>query len=665
MADACEQQQMYRGNQGGSARMESCSSMAVEDGRSERRMGSYSAWLWKVKSDSARSKLFASTTKRYFTIDFDREIFFYSHAADQKKISQPIHFRDIICVDQLPPPARSLMRRSLKCVAVTRSSKRHDHRFMLRTRNRVFELHCPSDDEISRWVSALNDAMAAVNSKRQHNPNEVRVTVLDAVAEETTSRISPPMKNSPQRTTPKAKGPSIGCSKMTPPSAASASQSVEFSLSGCSPKSNALHFAKLANTPEWGVASPEAVQITAPAKEKADAVQIATPPKEAATSSERHEIQTTAQPKEESASSEQSKENPHTRRALQELDDDCSDLEKPSVPVEENAEVPATGECLVEENVTIANDGAPSNSKEAPSSRQEVCDVTCKADAAADATEIGTEKEQLQDEAPAITNAAPSVRSDDESWTSSVELVQPRVDVEQLQDEAPAITNAVPSVRSDDQSRTGSMEPKQPRVDVEIDADASVESACAEAKQQANNTELDVQGPPPCVEAQKASVEQESPRVDAGGEPAKHCFDESKLQAIPTYVVHCWLRKPINTTLYLQWGSNGGLALVMLTKITQTHGLFWEMIAHRQVPTSSVYCSMRLRSLTQLAIWQASQHRAKLSGASLVCRSFQSRNFVMDTKLVSWLRAQIANSRGGTSTLSSTLPTQKVLRITC
>merc|ERR1719284_373030 len=69
--------------------------------------GSYSAWMRKAKSDQAKAKWLCSSTKRYFTIDFDTQIFFYARAEGAKKISHPIRFKEITGAEQMPTSARA------------------------------------------------------------------------------------------------------------------------------------------------------------------------------------------------------------------------------------------------------------------------------------------------------------------------------------------------------------------------------------------------------------------------------------------------------------------------------------------------------------------------------------------------------------------------------
>ena len=56
--------------------------------------GTYSSWLTKVKGEGARARWYSSTTKRYFTIDFNTQLFFYAQNESQKTVSHPIRFKE-------------------------------------------------------------------------------------------------------------------------------------------------------------------------------------------------------------------------------------------------------------------------------------------------------------------------------------------------------------------------------------------------------------------------------------------------------------------------------------------------------------------------------------------------------------------------------------------
>ncbi|CAE7576807.1 unnamed protein product, partial [Symbiodinium pilosum] len=128
--------------------------------------GCYSAWLIKAKNDAARMKVLQSTTTRYFTIDFDAQIFYYSHSIAQKKVSQPIHFRDFLGAERLPLPAKSRRGKSLS------------FGFTLKTADRNFELYTTNAADAAQWTSALNAAMEA--GKKPKESHELGVLKVEA-----------------------------------------------------------------------------------------------------------------------------------------------------------------------------------------------------------------------------------------------------------------------------------------------------------------------------------------------------------------------------------------------------------------------------------------------------------------------------------------------------
>lgn len=108
--------------------------------------GCHSGWLAKAKSTDARAKWFSSSTRRFFTIDYDSQILFYSRSESDKKVSQHIGFRDIIGACPLP------------------ESGSNAFGFVLRTRNRDYELFAESEWDVASWVAGLNRARDSVDS---------------------------------------------------------------------------------------------------------------------------------------------------------------------------------------------------------------------------------------------------------------------------------------------------------------------------------------------------------------------------------------------------------------------------------------------------------------------------------------------------------------------
>lgn len=108
--------------------------------------GSHSGWLAKAKSNDARAKWFSSSTRRFFTINYDSQIFFYSRSESDQKISQPIGFRDILSAHPLP------------------ESGINAFGFVLQTRNRDYELFAESEWDAALWVAGLNRARDGVDT---------------------------------------------------------------------------------------------------------------------------------------------------------------------------------------------------------------------------------------------------------------------------------------------------------------------------------------------------------------------------------------------------------------------------------------------------------------------------------------------------------------------
>ncbi|CAJ1388856.1 unnamed protein product, partial [Effrenium voratum] len=117
--------------------------LIIEDARVTRQ-GAYSAWLKKTKSDNARCKLIQSSNTRYFTIDFDSQIMFYSHSTSQKKVSQPIPFKNILGAERLPLPEKKSRRNTM------------NFGFVLKTPQRNFELFTNSSADAAQWTVSLN-----------------------------------------------------------------------------------------------------------------------------------------------------------------------------------------------------------------------------------------------------------------------------------------------------------------------------------------------------------------------------------------------------------------------------------------------------------------------------------------------------------------------------
>lgn len=122
--------------------------------------GIYSAWLSKAKGDTAKAKWIQSSGRRYFSIDFDGQIVFYSHSETDKRISLPIAFRDILGASLAPSGENSpqaSMRRSFSGM-MSRRPNVGEYPFTLHTRDRRIRLAADSEANAFSWVEMLNAA---------------------------------------------------------------------------------------------------------------------------------------------------------------------------------------------------------------------------------------------------------------------------------------------------------------------------------------------------------------------------------------------------------------------------------------------------------------------------------------------------------------------------
>eukprot|EP00440_Ansanella_granifera_P032351 gb/GFBE01035106.1/.p1 GENE.gb/GFBE01035106.1/~~gb/GFBE01035106.1/.p1 ORF type:complete len:458 (+),score=80.49 gb/GFBE01035106.1/:1-1374(+) len=130
--------------------------------------GKFSAWLIKAKSDGAKAKWFQTLGRRYFTIDFDRQVFYYQHGESKhEKASTPIPFRDILgavsghCYDhddQCCPKSRGLTRSFSSTFSRPRQPAPGIFPFTVRTKGKRLHLEAEVESETFHWIAMLNAA---------------------------------------------------------------------------------------------------------------------------------------------------------------------------------------------------------------------------------------------------------------------------------------------------------------------------------------------------------------------------------------------------------------------------------------------------------------------------------------------------------------------------
>jgi len=143
-------------------------------------------WLSKRKGDATRSRLFGGSNRRFFTLDFEAKLFYYSHTESNKTASVPVAFRNVTRVeplsgalecaqseDMLDGPAAadgpsSGNKGSLG--AHVRGPKRsfgaprrpqEQHGLLVTVAGRDMELTCATKAESDEWVAAFRRAIAS------------------------------------------------------------------------------------------------------------------------------------------------------------------------------------------------------------------------------------------------------------------------------------------------------------------------------------------------------------------------------------------------------------------------------------------------------------------------------------------------------------------------
>jgi len=156
-----------------------------------------SGWLLKRKSSKAVSRVISSTNRRYFTLDFDTQVFYYSHAENSKNVSQPVAFRHLLSVEALslgsaeadevsaaPTPQRQGSKNSvgsgisrLGKILSRRPSGAEEFGFTLHLAGRDMELMCATQEEADTWIDAIKEAIAYGSSEKHRSssvPDDAR-----------------------------------------------------------------------------------------------------------------------------------------------------------------------------------------------------------------------------------------------------------------------------------------------------------------------------------------------------------------------------------------------------------------------------------------------------------------------------------------------------------
>jgi len=121
--------------------------------------GRHSAWLRKVKSDRAMLRWLVESGTRYFTIDFDEQVFYYAHSSATRNMSHLTSFKDILYAERFPRHAG----------------------FCVSTEGRTYEMYSMSNADAEQWVHAFNAASRL---------GQVRVPILSRATDERMARAA-------------------------------------------------------------------------------------------------------------------------------------------------------------------------------------------------------------------------------------------------------------------------------------------------------------------------------------------------------------------------------------------------------------------------------------------------------------------------------------------
>lgn len=139
--------------------------------------GKLTGWLLKRKSEGVASRLFRSANRRYFTLDFEGQLFYYAHTEGNKMASLPVAFRELLGVEPFEASLNDGAIEEQECKgtathghtfrvpkisfgALKRPVAAEHHGFTLQTTGKEMELLCSTKEEAESWITAFQEAVA-------------------------------------------------------------------------------------------------------------------------------------------------------------------------------------------------------------------------------------------------------------------------------------------------------------------------------------------------------------------------------------------------------------------------------------------------------------------------------------------------------------------------
>eukprot|EP00440_Ansanella_granifera_P032993 gb/GFBE01035794.1/.p1 GENE.gb/GFBE01035794.1/~~gb/GFBE01035794.1/.p1 ORF type:complete len:202 (+),score=36.75 gb/GFBE01035794.1/:1-606(+) len=149
----------------------------------------FMGWLEKRKTRSGyASRLWGETNRRYFTLDFPGQLFFYAHSEGSKQVSKPIPFKSLASVEpygaaetedrDLPALTRSNSKSSLASGWGFRVGRQlpaaRQHGFVVHYMKSAqdhslakLELFCSTQAEEEQWIAALDAAIHVAGMRHE------------------------------------------------------------------------------------------------------------------------------------------------------------------------------------------------------------------------------------------------------------------------------------------------------------------------------------------------------------------------------------------------------------------------------------------------------------------------------------------------------------------
>jgi hypothetical protein len=170
-------------------------------------------WILKRKTANSRTKILGDANKRFFTLDFDNQNFFYAHSESSKSVSLPISFAEIVSVEAVtnkrgscdeqavesqegtaPATAKSGRFSMPKFPKMPSRNAGWTHGIVVHGKDKKLEMLLNSEEEASRWLTALQNAQRIGMTKRsgESDPDLVKAEQSTAAGSSGCSGSSTP-----------------------------------------------------------------------------------------------------------------------------------------------------------------------------------------------------------------------------------------------------------------------------------------------------------------------------------------------------------------------------------------------------------------------------------------------------------------------------------------